>query len=177
MIPTQLLVLELCLRIERRIYKERLSDSLDEAEDFSPRVSSRETVLNRFHFLHCTLFLLLFITFFEILHLYLSPNKIYTEALGTLALGLEATLPMFQCYSNYKNKSTAGLSLILIFSWFVGDTSKIIYYLWIGSPLQFSLCGCIQLFVDLVIFGQMKWYKSYPSSVGFNPIPQRAHSF
>jgi len=62
--------------------------------------------------------------------------------------------------ANYKNKSTAGLSLGLILSWFLGDTTKIYYYVAKSQPFQFVVCGVLQLATDVIILGQMYFYGS-----------------
>jgi uncharacterized protein with PQ loop repeat len=64
----------------------------------------------------------------------------FVELLGSLALGIEAFLGVPQAYNNWKNQSTAGLSVALIVSWFVGDSFKTIYFIVNNSPLQFLFC-------------------------------------
>jgi len=76
----------------------------------------------------------------------------FVELLGSLALGIEAFLGVPQAYNNWKNQSTAGLSVALIVSWFVGDSFKTIYFIVNNSPLQFLFCGATQLVVDLAIY-------------------------
>ena len=49
--------------------------------------------------------------------------------IGFLSLTIEATLGMPQLLSNYRTKSVAGLSFVMIFSWFVGDFFKTLYFI------------------------------------------------
>jgi hypothetical protein len=54
----------------------------------------------------------------------------------------------------------------LVLSWFAGDAFKTVFFLTRGAPIQFTLCGIIQLLVDLCITYQM-WI--YPSDI--DPAP------
>ena len=49
-------------------------------------------------------------------------------------------------------------SIGLIMSWFFGDTSKIYYYIQKNQPLQFTVCGALQLVADIGILGQIYVY-------------------
>mmetsp|Transcript_9069 Transcript_9069/g.32038 ORF Transcript_9069/g.32038 Transcript_9069/m.32038 type:complete len:302 (-) Transcript_9069:81-986(-) len=79
----------------------------------------------------------------------------FVDALGTLALGVEALLGVPQIYRNFVKQSTAGLSLAMIVSWFAGDAFKTVYFLGSGAPAQFLYCGMFQLMCDSVILYQM----------------------
>jgi uncharacterized protein with PQ loop repeat len=81
----------------------------------------------------------------------------YTELLGTLALGIEALLPVPQALRNYQAKSTAGLSGTMVVSWLLGDIFKTIYAIAKPAPVQFMLCGAFQSLIDVVVFVQMQW--------------------
>jgi len=78
----------------------------------------------------------------------------YVELLGTFALLIESTLGIPQLIRNYK-KGTTGLSTFLIGSWLVGDLVKTIYFVILNAPFQFTLCGVIQITVDLLILYQI----------------------
>jgi len=84
---------------------------------------------------------------------------LYVELIGFLSLAIEATLGVPQLVKNYKNKSTEGLSIALILSWFVGDAFKTVYFISTRSPLQFIMCGALQLLVDCAILFQINKYK------------------
>ena len=60
---------------------------------------------------------------------------------------------------NFTQKNVEGVSLFLIFTWFIGDFSKTLYFVAFQQPLQFTLCGSVQLTVDLIILGQLIVYR------------------
>ncbi|KAK0548316.1 hypothetical protein OC861_003631 [Tilletia horrida] len=94
-----------------------------------------------------------------LLVLLLGGFKLFNGLLGFYALGLEALLPLPQAMSNYRNQSLAGLSPILIAAWVGGDLAKTAYFIWQASPLQFLLCGLIQLSIDATICYQAYIYR------------------
>lgn len=53
----------------------------------------------------------------------------------------------------------AGLSFILILTWFGGDFFKTIYYILEQQPVQFIMCGTVQLTVDILIILQFVVYR------------------
>lgn len=69
------------------------------------------------HYLDYINCLLGFTTFIAFLYMLLRQYPAFIETLGALSLGIESTLPLPQCISNYKNKSTSGFSLIVLGSW------------------------------------------------------------
>ncbi|MCJ1441051.1 MAG: hypothetical protein MMC23_001537 [Stictis urceolatum] len=77
-------------------------------------------------------FLLLFTTTLLTLQILLSPNpdkgKAYTTLLGTLGLGIEATLPLPQLYSNYNSQSCKGFRLSVLANWLLGDAMKMGFF-------------------------------------------------
>lgn len=79
----------------------------------------------------------------------------YAEALGTAALGIEALLPVPQVLKNFRQRSTAGLSAVLVVSWFVGDVFKTAIAIQLAAPVQFVACGVFQMAMDAVILVQM----------------------
>jgi len=89
---------------------------------------------------------------------FLGQNPIFIEAVGYASVLIEACLGLPQLISNFKNKSTAGLSIGLIFTWFFGDCTKIYYYIQKNQPLQFTMCGALQLMSDIAILGQIYVY-------------------
>jgi len=93
-----------------------------------------------------------------VLTYFLGKNPVYVEAIGYASVLIEAGLGLPQLISNFKSKSTAGLSIGLIMSWFFGDSSKIFYYIQKNQPLQFTVCGALQLVSDIVILGQIYVY-------------------
>lgn len=77
-----------------------------------------------------------------------------TDVLGMVALVIEACLPVPQCYSNFEQKSTRGLSMFMVYTWIAGDSFKTFYYAYRDVPTYFFVCGCFQLSVDLLILYQ-----------------------
>lgn len=53
----------------------------------------------------------------------------YGSFIGFASLSIEATLGMPQLLSNYRTKSVEGLSFFMIFTWFVGDFFKTLYFI------------------------------------------------
>ncbi|KAI8981860.1 PQ loop repeat-domain-containing protein, partial [Mycotypha africana] len=92
-----------------------------------------------------------FILVMAFLHLFLERYAVYVEILGYLSLGIESTLPLPQCISNFKNRSTHGFSSLVLATWFLGDSFKLFYFIFTEAPLQFIICGSIQLFIDSLI--------------------------
>ena len=82
----------------------------------------------------------------------------YGTILGLASMSIEATLGMPQFYSNYTTKSVEGLSLFMIFTWFVGDFFKTLYFIIEAQPFQFIMCGVVQLSVDILIVLQILTY-------------------
>lgn len=53
----------------------------------------------------------------------------FGQLLGIISLGLEATLGIPQLFSNWKNKSSEGVSTTMIAVWFIGDFTKTLYFI------------------------------------------------
>jgi hypothetical protein len=92
------------------------------------------------------------------------------SAVGYLALGIEATLVMPQIVMNFERKSVAGVSLVLVATWCVGDVVKVIYFVLFDQPEPFVVCGVFQLLCDVVVVAQLWRYRrtfsTIPSSLG-----------
>ncbi|CAI2178496.1 20252_t:CDS:2 [Funneliformis geosporum] len=84
----------------------------------------------------------------SISYLALGDQYWFIELLGFAALGIESTVPMPQTLQNFQKKSVAGFSPVILLTWFFGDAFKAFYYTHTGAPLQFILCGVVQLMVD-----------------------------
>ncbi|KAI7862259.1 hypothetical protein BDF14DRAFT_1886262 [Spinellus fusiger] len=105
-----------------------------------------------------------------VLFFFLREKYVFVEILGMVSLGIESTLPLPQCWDNFRRRSTAGFSLLVLGSWFLGDGYKVFYFVTTLAPIQFTLCGIIQLCVDSLIVLQFiifsdrvkKWF-------GFSP--------
>lgn len=55
--------------------------------------------------------------------------------LGVLSAGIECTLGVPQLLLNYRLKSTAGLSRLLLLSWILGDSFRTMYYIANDLPI------------------------------------------
>lgn len=99
-----------------------------------------------------------------ITHLFLD-SVIFVETLGFLAVFTEAMLGIPQLYRNYQNRSTEGMSVKMVLMWTSGDTFKTVYFLLNQAPFQFSICGLLQVFVDMAILMQVYLYSCYPQKL------------
>lgn len=98
-------------------------------------------------------FLLQFTLTLGVLQLIFGTNPLYVTCLGTLALGIEATLPIPQFLNNKRLKSVEGVRISMLASWVVGDVCKLTWF-FLGSDavsIQFKLCAFIQTFFDTSI--------------------------
>ena len=84
-------------------------------------------------------------------------NKKHTEFIGFLSTSIEVVLGVPQLIKNCQRKDVDTLSLIMLMTWIFGDFFKTIYYLVTKCPFQFTLCGYIQIVIDLILIGQI-WY-------------------
>lgn len=86
-------------------------------------------------------------------------------------MSIESTLGLPQLYSNFKTKSVEGLSYTMIGTWFIGDFFKTLYYIMERQPFQFTMCGAIQLVVDILIILQIIAYsKGKTGSEPYDPV-------
>eukprot|EP00056_Hartaetosiga_gracilis_P002376 m.53106 g.53106 ORF g.53106 m.53106 type:complete len:206 (+) comp11027_c0_seq6:209-826(+) len=82
-------------------------------------------------------------------------SVVFVEGMGLLSLLLEAMLGLPQFLRNWRSKSTAGMSFGMVLSWFAGDTFKISYFVLRNAPLQFHVCGALQLCMDMALLLQV----------------------
>ena len=158
MIGTQLLLLQRCVEHPHR----ELPDRVVSLRDLKLRDVWRWTAFEDYvHFLTLVSMGLALVT------LVLEPYFLYREALGYVALVLEAGLAVPQCVSNARRRSTVGLSTWMVIGWAAGDAFKVLYSLLRKAPLPFFVCGCLQLAVDFIIAGQIVLY----SKAGDNHAP------
>lgn len=50
-----------------------------------------------------------------------------------------------QFIRNYKNKSTHGMSFLMVIMWMIGDVYKTTYFILRLAPMQFWICGMLQV--------------------------------
>jgi uncharacterized protein with PQ loop repeat len=95
------------------------------------------------------------------------PVNWFMETIGFLAVFTEAMLGEFieflstfffatnkrilvapglpQFLRNYKNKSTHGMSFLMVIMWTIGDFYKTTYFILRSAPMQFWICGMLQV--------------------------------
>ncbi|NXN46022.1 PQLC1 protein, partial [Rhinoptilus africanus] len=181
MIITMLLMLKLCtevrvsneLNIKRRSFA--AADSKDEEIKAPPKRSYLDFDLNYFwHWSKFTDYVQCVLTFTcvtgYITYLWLD-SSLFVETLGFLAVFTEAMLGVPQLYRNYQNRSTEGMSVKMVLMWTSGDTFKTVYFILNQAPFQFSICGLLQVFVDIAILLQVYLYSYYPQK----PVSHAAH--
>lgn len=86
-------------------------------------------------------------------------SPVYVEVLGFLSVFAEAMLGTPQLYRNMRNRSTEGMSVIMVLMWTSGDTFKTVYFILRQAPAQFYICGTLQVGVDLFILFQVWYYR------------------
>lgn len=50
-------------------------------------------------------------------------------------------------------------SILMVLMWAGGDAFKTIYFVVRDSPVQFWVCGSLQVLIDIIILGQVYWFK------------------
>ncbi|XP_053556802.1 solute carrier family 66 member 2 [Bombina bombina] len=98
---------------------------------------------------------------FIITYVYLD-TSFYVEGIGMVALLTEAMLGVPQFLQNYKNCSTRGMSVKMVLMWTAGDLLKTCYFIIKDTPLQFWLCGMLQVCFDIAILFQVYYYNQKP---------------
>uniref|UniRef100_A0A8D8TBC1 Solute carrier family 66 member 2 n=1 Tax=Cacopsylla melanoneura TaxID=428564 RepID=A0A8D8TBC1_9HEMI len=86
-------------------------------------------------------------------------STVFIECLGFLAVFTEAMLGVPQLLKNYSQESTEGMSILMVLMWTTGDAFKTVYFVVREAPLQFWVCGSLQVLIDLAILFQVYWYK------------------
>ena len=72
-------------------------------------------------------------------------SVLFVETVGFLAVFVEAMLGVPQFWRNWTNGSTQGMSVKMVMFWLSGDVFKTVYFLLRQAPLQFFLCGSLQV--------------------------------
>lgn len=47
----------------------------------------------------------------------------------------------------------------MVLMWAGGDAFKTIYFVVRDSPVQFWVCGSLQVLIDIIILGQVYWFR------------------
>lgn len=61
-------------------------------------------------------------------------------------------------------------SIKMVLMWTSGDAFKTAYFLLKGAPLQFSVCGLLQVLVDLAILGQAYAFARHPQKPALHAV-------
>lgn len=83
---------------------------------------------------------------------------VFMEVVGFLAVFVEAMLGAPQFMRNFTNKSTHGMSIHMVIMWTIGDLFKTCYYVLRLAPMQFWICGTLQVSLDFAILFQVFLY-------------------
>ena len=104
-------------------------------------------------------FLLSFFGALSLLTLLFGRFESYTNLLGMLGLGIEATLPLPQLLKNQKEKSCKGFRVSVLAAWLIGDVTKMVYFFNAQSvgPL-FKVCAGMQMCLDFALGVQFAVY-------------------
>lgn len=129
MIIVQLILLELVIRhrpgsVSLPIYRVTLPDTGLDSDSDTPSVSlsslSMEPRSSFWHwprYIDYAGFLIVFTGVLVGLYLLFGGSPLFIELLGFASLGIESTLPIPQCVSNFRRKSVEGFSTVLLGLW------------------------------------------------------------
>lgn len=108
-------------------------------------------------------FLAVFASFFISLTIYFQDNETFGKFIGILGLFIESLLPLPQILLLNRLKSIKNFKLILLFSWYGGDLTKLSYLLFGTSNVSiiFILAGLFQMGLDIYIGFQYIHFKYY----------------
>lgn len=152
MMIVMLALIQLCTAV--RLQSEIIANKAQSFTDFDLQYFWRWT-----NFSSYVQFLLSFTLVMTWLTYLLREVEVYVEIIGFLAVFFEAMLGSPQFYRNFKNKSTKGMSIQMVMLWTLGDMFKTIYFLLRHAPIQFWLCGSLQISLDLCILAQVVFYR------------------
>lgn len=49
----------------------------------------------------------------------------------------------------------------MVVMWTMGDVFKTIYFVYRNAPIQFAICGSMQIFIDIIILIQECYYRIF----------------
>ncbi|XP_063971761.1 solute carrier family 66 member 2-like isoform X1 [Lytechinus pictus] len=154
MIFTMMVVLQLCTRVKSL---HSLSSTKRYITDLDWRYFWKWT-----RFVDYVLFMALFCISGGVVTYFLSSFSVYVETIGFLAVFTEAMLGSPQFYHNFRNKSTQGMSVKMVMFWLSGDLFKTGYFFVNSAPIQFWICGILQVSIDIAILTQVVYYGARP---------------
>ncbi|XP_053985130.1 solute carrier family 66 member 2 [Hylaeus anthracinus] len=153
MIITMFIMIKLCINVQNRnqIIKAREHVFADFDANFFWKWTNFQSYLD---------FMLLFAALVGILTYLLVNVPIYVETVGLLAVLTEAMLGIPQFLCNISNKSTNGMSINMVTMWTLGDAFKTGYFIIKEAPIQFGICGTLQVIIDIAILAQVYIYRN-----------------
>lgn len=157
MIVCMLVMLELCIRVksENNYANSTGTSPPKKFTDFDMNYFWKWTdFLSYFQFISCFIAVGAFLTYLFI------NSSFFIEFLGFASVFTEACLALPQFYKNFRNKSTEGMSLIMVLMWTSGDVFKTTYFLLRNSPTQFWVCGMLQATLDISVLSQVYIYSN-----------------
>ncbi|KFV66837.1 PQ-loop repeat-containing protein 1, partial [Dryobates pubescens] len=102
---------------------------------------------------------------FPVLHLWAAAGA---WLLAAFQLWLGALLGVPSLLSS-SSSSLLLRSVKMVLMWTSGDTFKTVYFILNQAPFQFSICGLLQVLVDMAILLQVYLYSSYPQKPVSHP--------
>ncbi|XP_028908938.1 solute carrier family 66 member 2 isoform X1 [Ornithorhynchus anatinus] len=179
MTATMLLMLKLCtdVRVANDLSGKRRAFTAADSQDEELRAPSQRSYLDfdlhhfwrwsRFSdYVQCLLSFAVVAGYLTYLSL---DSVLFVETLGFLAVFTEAMLGLPQLYRNHQNRSTEGMSIKMVLMWTSGDTFKTVYFILNQAPFQFSVCGLLQVCVDVAILLQVHLYAARPQKPAAHP--------
>ena len=153
MIVTMFVMIKLCVTVQNRnqIIKARERVFADFDANFFWKWTDFQSYLD---------FMLLFAALVGILTYLLVDVPIFVETVGLLAVLTEAMLGVPQFVRNFSSKSTNGMSVIMVAMWTLGDAFKTCYFVIKEAPIQFAVCGALQVVIDVAILAQVYIYQN-----------------
>ncbi|XP_011505873.1 PREDICTED: PQ-loop repeat-containing protein 1 [Ceratosolen solmsi marchali] len=161
MIATMLFMIRICINIKNKHQLIKQKDRI--FTDFESKFFWKWTDFQSY-----VDFMLLFAFAGAVMMYLLIDVPIFVELIGLFALLTEAMLGLPQFIRNFSNKSTEGMSIAMVMMWTIGDIFKTLYFIQQNAPVQFELCGGLQILIDLAILFQVQFYKN--NTVLIRPI-------
>ncbi|KOC66675.1 PQ-loop repeat-containing protein 1 [Habropoda laboriosa] len=153
MIITMFIMIKLCINVQNRnqVVKVRERVFSDFDTNYFWKWTDFQSYLD---------FMLLFTALMGVVTYLLMDVPIFVEIVGLLALLTEAMLGVPQFVHNFLNKSTSGMSIIMVAMWTLGDVFKTCYFVVKEAPIQFGVCGTLQVIIDIAILTQVYIYQN-----------------
>lgn len=153
MIVCMLIMLELCIRVKSEQHPIASHTAARKFTDFDTNYIWKWTDFNSY-----LQFILAFILAGSMITRILINSTIYIEFIGFASVFTEAMLAAPQFYRNFVNKSTEGMSVSMVLMWTSGDIFKTTYFILRSAPVQFWLCGMLQVSLDIAVLSQVYLY-------------------